>query len=520
MMTSIFRKACSAALLTASIAFTAYGISTTANAADKSDTRIVVGQRAVPETLDPAHASNANNDFYIAALYDRIVTYSKTGELQPFVAKEWKYSDDAKSIELKLRDDIVFHSGNKLTAKDVAYSLDRLIAIGAGTGGLITDYERSEIKGDHELVLHLKRPNLSLLGALALVYVVDSELVAPNEGADKGQKWLSSNDAGSGAYRLKSYNPNQQVAYTRVDDHWTARQGRPADLVVRIITDSSAIRDEVRAGGINLGAGVPAIDLKAFEEDPKFTVQRLPSTRITLGVMNMGGKVTGDPRVREAIQLAYDLNGHVKAALGGYGTIATSLVPASMACRVAVEPAKVDIERATKLVAEAGAAGATLRIAYQPVIPEQRVGGTLLEATLRKIGFNVEVVPVTFSQYLNLIKSPDTVPDIAILWDFAPYPSIGQTLWRTWSSDAIGVSNFARYSNKDVDRLLAEGRAATDPKVACKSFEEAQKLIIQDRPTLLIAFPEIPEVYDKTVAELPVTPVAAVFDLSLVTVAE
>lgn len=65
---------------------------------------------------------------------------------------------------------------------------------------------------------------------------------------------------------------------------------------------------------------------------------------------------------------------------------------------------------------------------------------------------------MTFSQYLTLIKSPETTPDVAILWDFAPYPSIGQTLWRTWSTSAVGLSNFARYSNPEVDRLLSEGR--------------------------------------------------------------
>lgn len=377
-MRTLLKNACSAAVLATAIAMSSYAGSMAPAWAESAsaDSRIVIGARTVPETLDPAHASNANNDYYIAALYDRIVTYTPKGELAPYVATEWAYSDGAKTLTLKLRDDIAFHSGNKLTAKDVAYSLDRLIRVGAGTAGLVGDYESSEVKGDHEIVIHLKKPNLAFLGALSLVYVVDSQLAAQNEGADKGQKWMSANDAGSGAYTLTGYNPNQQVSFKRVDNHWTGRDGRPGNIVIRIITEASAIRDELWAGGVNVGNGVPAVDVKAFADDGKYSVQSLPTTRITLGVMNMEGKITSNPKVREAIQIAYDLDGHVKAALGGYGQKATSLVPASMACRVVVEPKPADLERAKQLVTEAGAAGATLKIAYQPVIPEQRVGGS------------------------------------------------------------------------------------------------------------------------------------------------
>jgi peptide/nickel transport system substrate-binding protein len=520
MMKTLLKRTSVAAILAATMAFASYGLpGTSAFAASDGNTAVVIGARIVPETIDPAHASNANNDFYIAALYDRLVRFSPDGKLEPALATEWKYAADAKSLTLTIRGDAVFHSGNKLTAKDVAYSLDRLAAIGAGSGGLIADYDGSDVSGD-QITIRLKRPNLNFLGALSTIYVVDSQVVSQQEGSDHGQRWLSTNEAGSGAYTLKTYNANQQVQFARFDKHWSKTEARPTELTIRIITEASAIRDELRAGGIDLGVGVPAIDLQAFESDANFTVQSLPSTRVTIGAMNMQGKVTSDPRVREAIQLAYDQKGHLKAALGGYGQIATSLVPAAMACRVTIEPYAPDLERAKKLVADAGAAGATLRIAYQPVIPEQRVAGTLLEANLRQIGFNVEVTPVTYSQYLGLIKSADTAPDVAILWDLAPYPSIGPMLARTWGGDRVGVSNFALYANAEVDKLLADGLSQTDPEKACKDYEQAQAQIIKDRPAIVIAYPAVVQVYDKRIAAIPYSPVAPTFDLSLLTLAK
>lgn len=523
MTNSLRKRAGVAAVLLASLALTSCGLSTgqedEPEASGSNTETITVGTRIVPETIDPAQGSNANNIFYIDAMYDRVVEFTAEGELAPSIATEWTYSDDATELTLKLRDDVVFHSGNELTADDVVYSLERLNSIGSGSAGLIADFDSAEATGDHEVAITLAQPNLNFIGALSAVYVLDSQLVAENEGSDQAQQWLNGNDAGSGPYTLASYDSNAEVQFARYDDYWAADPARPAELDVRIITESSAIRDELRAGTIDIGTGVPAIDLEGFANDD-FTVTSLPTTRVTVGMMNMEGAVTSDPRVREAIQLAYDQQAHLKTALGGYGEIATSLVPAYMQCRVEIEPYEPDIERAKELVEEAGVAGQTLSIAYQPVIPEQQVAGTLLEAALREIGFNVEVRPVTFSQYLDMIKAPETTPDVAILWDLAAYPAIGPMLAHTWTTGTIGNSNFARYSNPEVDELLADGLSATDPDAACEDFEQAQELIIADRPAIVIAYPAVVQVTDKRVAEIPYSPVAPTFDLGLITLAD
>lgn len=524
MTNSLPKRAGVAAVLFASLALTSCGLSTGKEDAPEASTAsttetISIGTRIVPETIDPAQGSNANNVFFIDAMYDRIVEFTAEGELAPSIATEWEYSDDATELKLKLRDDVVFHSGTAMTAEDVVYSLDRLHSIGSGSAGLIVDYDHAEATGDHEVTITLKQPNLNFIGALSSVYVLDSKLVAENEGSDQAQQWLNGNDAGSGPFTLAAYDANAQVDFTRYDDYWAPEAARPAALDIHIISEAGAIRDELRAGNIDIAQGVPAIDVASLE-DEGFTVASLPSTRVTLGMMNMEGGVTSDPRVREAIQLSYDQQAHLKTALGGYGEVATSLVPAYMQCRVEIEPYEPDIERAKELVEEAGVAGQTISIAYQPVIPEQQVAGTLLEAGLREIGFNVEVRPVTFSQLLDMIKAPETTPDVAILWDLAPYPAIGPMLAHTWSSEAIGNSNFARYSNPEVDELLADGLSATDPDEACKDVQEAQELIIDDHPAIVIAFPAVVQVTDDRVAEIPYSPVAPTFDLGLITLAD
>lgn len=483
-----------------------------------SQQTIAVGTRVVAETLDPAQGSNANNDFYIAAMYDRIVGYDSSGKLVPSLATKWKYSDDAKTLSLTLRGDAKFHSGNQLTADDVVYTLKRLQTLGSGSAGYVTDLASITSTSPTEVTLSLKNPDLSFIGALSLVYVVDSQLVQKNAGPDNGQQWLSNNDAGSGPYSLNSYTANQQLRLNRFDAYWGGSQGRPSALVLRMITEPSAIRDELKAGNIDVAYGMPSVDVNSFNADD-YNVVSLPTTRVTFGMMNMQGSVTSDVRVREAIQLAYDYEGHVKTALGGAGQPADALLPASMDCRVTDKPTQ-DIPKAKQLVKDAGAEGATLSIAYQPVIPEQKVAGTILEASLRAIGFKVDVRPVTFSQYLGMISKPDTTPDVAILWDFAPYPSPGPMLNHTWNSANIGTSNFARYSNPQVDKLLSNGIAATDPDAACTAFKDAQTQILKDRPAILMAYPAIVLVQDKKLQKIGYDPVSPTFDITQLKLAD
>src|SRR3546814_8855669 len=56
-----------------------------------------------------------------------LVTFDEKGKLQPLLAKSWSWSDDKKSLTLKLRDGVTFHDGTPFNAKAVQFSLQRLI---------------------------------------------------------------------------------------------------------------------------------------------------------------------------------------------------------------------------------------------------------------------------------------------------------------------------------------------------------------------------------------------------------
>lgn len=467
---------------------------TKASGPDRKES-VIIGTVAVPQSLDPVLSSELGTEFTGAAMYEALVAYDAAGKMIPKLAASWKVNTDATAITVNLRTDVTFHSGNKLTAKDVVYTLDRIKKVGTGAAAFIPEYASATAVDDHTVQIQLSAPASSFIGALSLVYIVDSQLVAGNAGTDDAKQWISTHDAGSGPYSLSTYTANQQSTLNRFDGYWKFDGNRPKGLVYRYITDSSTLKNETKAGGVDVAAGLAGTDFDAFAGDANFTSEDFPSTREFYAMMNVQGAVTSDIRVREAIQLAYDYDGHLTSILGKHGSIASGLAAPNVACRVDLGQPKQDVTRAKALVQAAGAEGKTLTLAYQAVFPEHQKAATLLQSNLKAIGLNLELKTVTYPQYMSMIASPATTPDLGFVWDWPLYPEIGPMLSRQYSTQALGHTNLPQYSNPKVDTLLKSGLQNPDVSAACGSFQDAQRLIAADKVTATISNPARPTVF-------------------------
>lgn len=320
------RRATKRALLavlgvTPALALSSCGLSApTANGAagTKAETIVAAGQASL-ETLDPLQSSNADNDIFIDPVYDRLVGFDADSKMIPKLATAWEFNADATAVTLTLRPGVTFHSGNPFTAADVTYTLDRAKRVASGSASFIPSYASSKVVDDTHVTISFTQPSVSFLAGLSYLYIVDAKLVRANEGSDHAQQWLATHDAGSGPYTLKGYKANQEVSLARYATYWGKEERRPENLVLRMINESSLLRDELLTGNVDLGWGLAALDVKQLNGQAGLEGYSMPSTRVTLGLMNTQGEVTGDPRVREAIQLAYDYEGHVKTALQGSG---------------------------------------------------------------------------------------------------------------------------------------------------------------------------------------------------------
>ena len=176
-------------------------------------------------TLDPAQSFEFAGSDVSRNIYGKLVNFDPSnldGGYIPDLAESWTVSDDGMTITFKMREGVKFHSGNPVTAKDAEFSLRRAVTLNKTPAFILTQFGFTPENVEHTIVatddMTLvittdRRYALSfVLNCLTSTIggIVDSKLVMENEvDGDLGNEWLRTNTAGSGAYMLGSWKPNE-----------------------------------------------------------------------------------------------------------------------------------------------------------------------------------------------------------------------------------------------------------------------------------------------------------------------
>jgi peptide/nickel transport system substrate-binding protein len=449
---------------------------------------LVIAENEPPATFDPVQADNSTVDEVVLPLYDTLVDYGSDNQLYDELATEHTVAEDGLSIAVTLRDDVTFHDGTPLTAKDVAYTLDRVKRLGIGVNANLGAYDSTEVTSDTELTIRLTTPDATLLPALSRVYVLNSALVEENAGDDDGQSWLATHDAGSGPYTLESYTSNQEAVLAQYADYWQGFDGQAEEVVFSYLPESGTQRDELKAGQIDMAMDIATADLPGFESDGEFVVDKADTLVQLYMYFDMADGATTDPRVREALRLAYDYPAHVDSILAGNGEIAQGPLPTAMNCHADIPAGQQDLDKAKQLFADAGVT--ELDLHYLSAIEEMDRAATSLQSSLRDIGVTLNLTSVTYPDYAEEAADAATRPDIGVIYAFPAFPDPAAVLATGFATASIGAQNFSGYSNPQVDALLAQAGTSTDEAQRCDLYGQVQQQIETDMVAINVANPK------------------------------
>jgi peptide/nickel transport system substrate-binding protein len=458
--------------------------STDARTADRADT-LILGIVGAPLNLDPIHADNLQNNLFEALLYDRLITFDAKGRLKNVLASSVRVSPNAKSILITLRPNVRFHDGSRLTARDVAYTLDRIKRNGQGVAGLLGQYASTSVTSNTTLVIRLKSPSTLFLGALSKVWILNSQLVGANAGSDDGQAWLQTHDAGSGPYQYQGQQ-GQSYTTTLFKGYWGGTAGRPPAINLQLFNLSATERDALGQGNIDVALNLSNVDAQSLKEDKSLITRKIPQPSMTLIWMNVSKGPTANVKVRNALQLAFDYKGALDQVLLGNGSIAKGVIPNNYPCRPDVPAARRDVAAAKRLLREAGATNLELTLGYQPNNADQTREATLFQSNLREIGVTVKLVPILFPEWQSLLTNASTIPQMMLVGDGGQYPDAGSPLTTWYLSSGIGSTNRTGIANKAVDRLLNQAVTTVNDKARCALYSRAQSMIAKAAPAVFM----------------------------------
>ena len=477
------------ALLLGTIAFVtlAFG-SVTLGQPDPSRT-LVVATEGSPPTFDPLLAGsdsrvNTPSINIYNALYQVI---PGTTEVVPEVATGHTVSEDGLEFTFTLRDDVPFHNGSTLTADDVAYTVERMLALRTGTFRNFGNVVGAEALDDTTVVLRLSAPFPGMIQALTRLYILNADLVRANErDGDWGQTWLQNNSAGSGPYQLTSFQPEQQFVLDAIPDYWGGWHENYAERAVfRVIREESTRRLALQRGEVDWIRVGSADTFSELLGQPGIVAESQQTLNQLYFAFNTQHPNLTDARVRRALALVYDYQGHAEVIRQGFADVARGAIPADLPYfDDAIPQSEMNIEEARRLMAEAGYpnGGFTLDIAYDGVTAEETAAMQLLQSGAGQLGITIRPVSVQWPTKVELFSSLETAPGVGTIWIYPGYPDPDVFLFPLGHSSQAGQLNFAWYQNERFDELIQGARSELDHDRRAELYAEAQQIWVEDVP--------------------------------------
>ncbi len=440
------------------------------------DTAVVLVESAMT-TADPRYTVTTY-DNRLARLVCAGITAVDTPDLVPRLdaASALDRVDDV-TTDVTVRADARFSDGTPVTAADVAYTFESVLADPASpTHRNIAERIRSvEVLAPLRARFHLVAPVATLASDL------DFGIVRPRE---PGQPPLC-----AGPYVLRELTP--EAVWLDRNPYYFGAAAQLAHVELRVVPDAAARVIMLVGGTADLLQNNVRLDLvDDIAARPGVRAASAPSDILTYLMMNTTDPLLADVRVRQAIALAIDRPAIVAASFGGRAMLATGLLPPSHPLYDAAVPHwNRDLPRASALLDAAGLRrgddGRRAHLIYKTSSDAFRlVVARELAAQLADIGLDVEVRGFEFATFFADVKrgnyqlasmqtSEITGPD----YYYAYFHSS-----RIPSPRDPDANNRWRYANAELDRLLEQGRQTDDPTQARRIYDRVQEIVATDVP--------------------------------------
>ncbi|MCP1315584.1 MULTISPECIES: ABC transporter substrate-binding protein [unclassified Halomonas] len=477
-------------------------LTASASANTPSDQLIIALKMSNILSLDPAAATGNDIAFVNANLYDTLIELDVADPtvIHPALATDWEVADDSMAITFTLRDDVEFHSGNPLTAADVVWSIERVLDLNLAlaTTWKALGFTRENVAqlvtqtGEHELEIAFPRqldPKLVMytLATSPSAFILDQqEVMAHEHEGDWGNRWLTTNAAGSGAFVLGQWIPQDRIVMAKNDRYW-GETPVIERVVMRNLKESQTMRLMIERGDLDVAIGMSVPDIRSLENAEQLEIQTTQRGTLYYVAVSMNNDILADERVRRAIRGTINYAGINDSIMPYYGIFHQRPVKLGLPATLPEPMYSLTTEEARALMAEAGYPnGFTTTIRALNESPFINVAINL-QSSLERIGINAEILSGTGNQVYGAMR--DRRFDIIVGrggGGFAPHPDSNLTplLLNPDNSDEARLTNFqgwrTGYQNTRINELITEAVAEADSDVQNALYAEVQSIYEED----------------------------------------
>lgn len=450
-------------------------------AATPAKSSLVVALEAEILPLDPFahnHAANAVIDWLV---HDQLFFRDpKTLRPVPNIAESLKAIDDV-TWEIKIRPGIRFHDGEPVDAAAVKFTLGRLLQADQKSPyrAAFSWVKEVEVLTDLTLRLHAQRPIPSLPDALTRLHVLP-----PRYLTEVGDERFAEAPVGAGPYRVSAWKGGGTLTIKANDEYWGGPKGHPAirTITFHTIPDPVERFNRLLAGAVHIARGLTIEQAMLLDHAGIARASAKPTPRVVFLLMDGDGRASKTPlterRVRRAIGYAISAEDMINTTLQKFAVRAPGgLTPLHFGYDANIQPRPFDLQKARSLLQEAGyPEGFELPLNFSPAVVAgaERLSATILE-NLEKIGIKVKIRRFADAHEFYTQFRQGKLEGLSLLaWGNGTSFDADTMLYPLFHSG----QPHAYDTNPEVDKLLDEGRATTDPEKRKAIYGAVQKLIL------------------------------------------
>lgn len=482
------------------------------------------GQGSEPITLDPAHVSDSESSKVTRQIFDSLLDFApESTDVVPALATEVPEPEEGGlRYTFPLRQGVKFHDGTDFNADAVVFNFERWRFTDneyhKGGGSQASDFsyydtyfegfdndsiiENVEAVDEHTVRFTLKEP----LGPFLDQIAQSGFAIASPKAIEDDVEGFWQNPVGTGAFKFVSWNRGTNVKLEAYEDWWgrdvaeDEGGGGPhvGEVVIRGISDNTSRVAALTGGDLNAADGITPDDISTVEQSGDVKIDYRRPLTIGYLAMNTQKEPFDQREVRQAVNMAINMQDIVEAFFGETGQLATTYMPPTVTFfDKSIEHYPYDPDGARQMLQEAGVEDLETELWYMPIprpyMPDGKGIAQAMQSDLQEVGINAKLVTFEWGTYLDRTGRGDH-PMCLLGWsgDNGDPSTFLNPLLSSSGATEENALNVAYFKNSEVDDLLNSALRTTDQNERGDLYTQAQQLLVEEAPWAPIAYVKPP----------------------------
>ena len=481
----------------------------------------------VLSTLNPLISENISYHYFSKLIFEGMFELDEKFNIENILAEDYSIKNGGKVVDIKLRDDVYWHDGEKLTSEDVLFTINTIKhadnensykkIFNNSLNGDIKNILDVEIIDANNLEITFDKNYSNCVETLIFPIIPKHVFAKAGEGKkvyENALKVENYKPIGTGPYKFISYEKFKSITL-EANDNWWKGKTYIETVIGKVLENEELMLTAFETDQVDMTLS-KGTDWEKYAESQRVNINEYVSNNYEFLGFNFNNETFKDGKnkgIRKALAYGIDRQAIIEEVYLNHGTeIDVPINPNSWLASDNANTYQYNLSKAKEELEKAGwkdrngdgicedekGNKLTLRLTTNSYNLLRLKTANMITGDLRKLGIEVikdysetvpdnlteEMVKEQWESFEKKIAKGDF--DIALLgWELSSIPELS---FAFHSSQIKNGTNFIRYNNKKMDNLLVDAFSAMPGDKKQKAYEKLEKEIVDELPYISLLF--------------------------------